>query len=106
MLELKSNSLRATFTTLGARLVGLEFAGADCVVGGASDDDFLTGDWTTGAVAGRIAGRITRSRINLDGTEHPLVKNFGEHQLHGGPDNFAIRHWNVQSTDKFIRFDL
>lgn len=106
MLELKTDQIRATFTTLGARLVSLEFAGADVVMGGGTDADILAGDWTTGAVAGRIAGRITHSRINLDGVEYPLVKNFGEHQLHGGPDNFSVRHWNAQPTDNDIRFSL
>ncbi len=106
MLELKSPSLRATFTTLGARLVSLDFAGADCVMGGGTDEDILKGDWTTGAIAGRIAGRITNSRIEVDGVEYPLAKNFGEHQLHGGPDNFSVRHWKVQSTGNAIRFDI
>ncbi|MFN4143949.1 aldose epimerase family protein [Aestuariivirga sp.] len=106
MLELHSESIRATFTTLGARLVSLDFAGADVVMGGGTDADILAGDWTTGAVAGRIAGRITHSRIVIDGAEFPLAKNFGEHQLHGGPDNFSIRHWNVQPTENALRFSL
>ena len=106
MLELKTDQIRASFTTLGARLVSLEFAGADVVMGGGTDEDILAGDWTTGAIAGRIAGRITHSRINLDGVEYPLAKNFGEHQLHGGPDNFSVRHWNAQPAENEIRFSL
>jgi aldose 1-epimerase len=106
MLELNSGKIRAAFTTLGARLVNLDFAGADCVMGGGTDEDILAGDWTAGAVAGRIAGRIANSRIDIDGIEYPLARNFGDHQLHGGPDNFSIRHWNVQSTDNTLRFSL
>ncbi|MCA3556205.1 aldose epimerase family protein [Aestuariivirga sp.] len=106
MLELNSGQIRARFTTLGARLVALDFAGADVIMGGGTDSDILAGDWTTGAVAGRIAGRITNSRINIDGTEYPLVPNTGAHQLHGGPDNFSVRHWNVQSTENAVRFSL
>ena len=34
MLELNTDKIRARFTTLGARLVSLDFAGADCVMGG------------------------------------------------------------------------
>ncbi len=66
MLELKSDSLRATFTTLGARLVSLDFAGADCVMGGGTDEDILAGDWTTGAIAAASPAaspiRASRSR--------------------------------------------
>lgn len=106
MLALGTGKIRARFTTLGARLVALDFAGADVVMGGGTDADILAGDWTTGAVAGRIAGRITNSRINIDGTEYPLVPNMGAHQLHGGPGNFSVRHWDVQQSDDHIRFSL
>ena len=68
MLELKSDLIHARFTTLGARLVALDFAGADCVMGGGNDADIMAGDWTTGAVPGRIAGRIANARIAIDGT--------------------------------------
>ncbi len=106
MLELKSPHLRATFSTLGARLVSLYMDGVDLVAGGGTDEQFLAGDWTAGAVIGRIAGRITNARFTLDGTEHKLTPNMGEHQLHGGPDNFGNRHWEAQSTDNSIRFTI
>lgn len=106
MLALGTDRIRARFTTLGARLVALDFAGADVVMGGGTDEDILAGDWTTGAIAGRIAGRITNARINIDGTEYPLVPNMGAHQLHGGPDNFSVRHWDVQQADDHVRFSL
>lgn len=106
MLALGTDKIRARFTRLGARLVALDFAGADVIMGGGTDADILAGDWTTGAVAGRIAGRITNSRITIDATEYPLIPNMGAHQLHGGPDNFSIRHWDVQQADDHIRFSL
>jgi aldose 1-epimerase len=106
MLELKSDSLRATFSTLGARLVSLYIDGVDVVAGGGTDEQFLAGDWTAGAVIGRIAGRITNARFTLDGTDHKLTPNMGEHQLHGGPDNFGNRRWNAQPADNSIRFTI
>ena len=106
MLELASDKIRARFSTLGARLVALDFDGADLLMGGGSDADIVAGDWTAGALIGRIAGRITGARISIDGTDYPLAPNFGEHQLHGGPDNFAIRHWKAQSTNNTIHFTL
>ena len=106
MLELKTGQIHARFTTLGARLVALDFAGADVVMGGGTDADILAGDWTTGAVAGRIAGRISNATITIDNSESALARNFGEHQLHGGPDNFSIRHWKAEAGDSSIRFSL
>ncbi|WP_373503606.1 aldose epimerase family protein [Aestuariivirga sp.] len=106
MLELKSDTLHVTFSDLGARLMSVVMDGVDLVAGGGTDEQLLAGDWTAGAVIGRIAGRITNARFTLDGTEHKLIPNMGEHQLHGGPDNFGVRRWNVQTTDKSICFSI
>ena len=106
MLELKSKSLRATFSNLGARLMSVFVDGVDVIAGGGSDAQIMAGDWTAGAVCGRIAGRIADARFTLDGTEHQLTANLGLHQLHGGPDNFAVRRWDVQEHPNSIRFAI
>ncbi len=106
MLELKSNTIRATFSTLGARLVSVFADGVDVMAGGGSDAQFLAGDWTAGAVCGRFAGRITNAQFILDGRTRHLAANMGVHQLHGGPDNFAIRNWRVLETDHSLSFTL
>lgn len=106
MFDLVTDQIRARLSPLGARLVALDFAGADVVMGGGTEADILAGDWTTGAVAGRIAGRIANARITIDSTQYQLARNFGEHQLHGGPDNFSVRHWAVEAKDNSIRFSL
>lgn len=106
MLELTSKDIRARFSTLGARLLSLEFAGADLLMGGGTDQQCLDGDWTAGAIRGRMAGHISHARFSLDGSEYRLTPNAGEHQLHGGPDNFAIRHWELAQAEKSMRFTL
>ena len=106
MLELKSKSLRATFSNLGARLMSVFVDGVDVIAGGGSDAQIMAGDWTAGAVCGRVAGRIGNARFSLDGTEHRLTANMGEHQLHGGPDNFAVRRWDVREDTNSIRFAI
>jgi aldose 1-epimerase len=105
-LELTNEILTVRFSTLGARLMSVVFDGHDCIAGGGSDEQLLAGDWTAGAVCGRYAGRITNARFVLDGAEHKLVPNMGEHQLHGGTDNFGIRHWNVETHGDAIRFSI
>ena len=63
MPTLATGQIRATFSTLGARLVSLDFAGADCVMGGGTDEEILSGDWTTGAIAcSRATASSTRTR--------------------------------------------
>lgn len=106
MLELCSGDIRARFTTLGARLLGLDFGGADVTMGGGTDPELLAGDWTAGAVMGRIAGRISRAHVRIDGIDYALAPNMGEHQLHGGPDNFSVRHWKVRHGGSALHFTL
>jgi aldose 1-epimerase len=105
-LHLTSPSITASFSTLGARLVSLIIDGIDVVMGGGTDTEFLTGDWTTGIVCGRHAGRITHSTFEIDGVVHKVSPTFGAHQLHGGPDNFGLRHWDHAVIDNGIRFSL
>ncbi len=106
MLELKSDTLRVRLSPLGARLVSVFFDGADMLAGGGTDEEFLAGDWTAGAVCGRVAGRITNAKFELDGAEYQLVPNMGEHQLHGGPSNFGNRNWYYHVSDSTVRFTL
>ena len=106
MLELASERLAVTFSPLGARLVSVFLDGVDLLAGGGNDAAFLAGDWTAGAVIGRIAGRVTNARIAVDGIEYRLVANMGEHQLHGGLDNFGNRRWHVETADNSVRFTI
>jgi aldose 1-epimerase len=106
MLELKSDALRVALSPLGARLVSVFVSGVDVVAGGGDDAQFMAGDWTAGAVCGRFAGRISHARFELDGVTHRLVPNMGAHQLHGGPDNFAIRNWDMTQKKDAVCFTL
>lgn len=106
MFTLQSANLRATFSTLGARLISVFVDGVEVMAGGGNDEQLLAGDWTAGAICGRFAGRISHARFTLDGVEHKLVPNMGEHQLHGGPDNFAIRRWKPEQSVNAVRFTL
>ena len=48
-----------------------------------------------GATCGRFANRIAGSEFELDGTRVLLAPNEGRHHLHGGPDGFDRRVWDV-----------
>jgi aldose 1-epimerase len=48
-----------------------------------------------GATCGRVAGRIAGATFELDGEHVGLPANDGPHHLHGGPDGFDRRVWDV-----------
>jgi aldose 1-epimerase len=60
-----------------------------------------------GAVCGRCANRIGGASFELDGVRHVLAANEGPNQLHGGPNGFNSRVWQIASaTADRATFDL
>lgn len=53
-----------------------------------------------GQTIGRFANRIAGASFTIDGVEYPLLKNHGEHQLHGGGrEGFAWRIWDAKVVE-------
>lgn len=50
-----------------------------------------------GSTVGRFCNRIGNAQFTIDGVSYELDKNHGEHQLHGGKDNFSHKFWTGQS---------
>lgn len=50
-----------------------------------------------GGMVGRYANRIGGAAFDLDGRRYALVPNEGGNQLHGGPDGFDRRSWQVRT---------
>lgn len=48
-----------------------------------------------GAIAGRIAGRVTGGRLEIEGRTYPLVLNNGANHLHGGLVGLDKRVWTA-----------
>ena len=48
-----------------------------------------------GALIGRVGNRIGGSKFTLDGQTYPLTPNNGPNNLHGGPEGFNLRMWQV-----------
>ncbi|AHG21642.1 galactose-1-epimerase [Chania multitudinisentens RB-25] len=62
--------------------------------------DYLHQKAYLGATIGRYANRIAHASLLIDGKPHPLIANQGEHQLHGGPEGFHARRWQILSQDE------
>ncbi len=88
--------------TLGATVHRLEVAGADggrrnVVLGHATVAERLaSGDYLGGTI-GRYANRIADGRFVLDGREIVVGAHDRGNSLHGGPDGFDRRLWDVVS---------
>lgn len=49
----------------------------------------------SGAVVGRVAGRIAEGRTAIGGAPLHLPVNAAPHHLHGGPDGFSHQDWKI-----------
>ncbi|WP_438480693.1 aldose epimerase family protein [Oleiharenicola lentus] len=68
---------------------------ADVVLGFASLPPYLDGHPYFGAIAGRVAGRITGAEFSLAGQRYPLARNDPPNHLHGGKIGFDKRLWHA-----------
>jgi aldose 1-epimerase len=106
MLQLKSSSTTVTLHPKGARLVSCVVDGVETVFGNVIENEVLKGDFYSGVLCGRHAGRITNASFPLDGETIAVIPNMGVHQLHGGPDSFATRNWDYIRDANRISFML
>jgi len=100
---LKNGSIRMAITNYGGRIVSLCVPDkygkmADVVIGFKSIDDYLkaTGIYH-GAMIGRVAGRISNGKVDINGANYTLQQNAGSTHLHGGLNGFHTQVWEVKS---------
>jgi aldose 1-epimerase len=73
---------------------------ADVVLGFNDLDSYLAGHPYFGAITGRVAGRITGARFDLDGRTYELPCNQPPNHLHGGIDGFDKKVWAATPVDR------
>ena len=83
---------------VGASIVSVKFAdrngNIEDVALGYKDPMSYFGDGAaSGKTVGRVAGRIARGYMVIDGEEYRLEVNNGPNHLHGGAKGFANRYW-------------
>ena len=100
-----ANGLRATITNLGGRVVSLFVPDKngilrDVVLGFERVDDYLPENHRSdfGAAIGRYANRLNNGQITIDGKAYQLPQNDGKNCLHGGPDGWQYRIFNVEEV--------
>ena len=85
---------------LGATVHRLWVTGGDgvrrnVVLGHATAEEYLASKDYIGGTIGRYANRIAGAHFELDGEAVQLLDNENGNQLHGGPDGFDKRLWQV-----------
>lgn len=89
---------------VGARVVSLrvpvdgELREVTCGIEG--DDAFLSSGHFFGGSIGRYANRIAGGHLPLDGVDHVLATQPTGHTLHGGPEGFDKRAWDVAEVSQ------
>jgi aldose 1-epimerase len=98
--------LTAQVTNYGARIVNLFVPDrlgrmGNVVLGFDSIAGYLDAkERFYGATIGRFANRIGGSRFTLDGVTYELVRNEGEHHLHGGLEGFDRAVWTARRINE------
>lgn len=87
-------------TWLSAVLVLKSGEKRELLLGCKTPSDYLHQDAYLGATVGRYANRIAYASLFVDGKLHPLIANQGKHQLHGGPEGFHARRWQIIEQDE------
>lgn len=100
---LKNNhGMEVRITNFGARIVSMlvpdrDGRPTDVVLGFDRLEDYYPENHSSdfGAVIGRYANRIKNGRLTVDGMGYQLPQNNGPHCLHGGPDGWQYRVFDV-----------
>ncbi|SNY80131.1 galactose-1-epimerase [Enterobacter sp. CC120223-11] len=94
-------------TLLSARIPMKDGSVREALLGCASPEQYPHQAAFLGASVGRYANRIADSRFTLDGVTFELTPSQGPNQLHGGPDGFDKRRWQVvNQNDNSVLFAL
>jgi aldose 1-epimerase len=68
----------------------------DVVLGYDSLSGYLKSSPYFGALIGRYGNRIGKGKFSLDGKDYQLPQNNNGNTLHGGPNGFDKRFWNIE----------
>lgn len=66
-------------------------------------EEYLAGKAYFGAIIGRYANRIAGAGFVTPDGYCTVTPNYGNHQLHGGPDSFDRKLWKAQPEENSLR---
>ena len=102
---LENEHIRLRLINYGCTLTSLQVPDrsgkwTDILLGYPSIDSYLKQSSYMGALIGRYANRIADSVFSLNGKKYLLPPNDGSNHLHGGPEGFDKRIYQIKSCSK------
>lgn len=96
-----SSGMKVSCITLGCIITDINVPDKDgklenVVLGFDNIESYIQDSPYFGAVCGRVAGRISNGRFELDGQTYELPKNDQNNHLHGGPEAFDQKLWDAK----------
>lgn len=110
--EIKSHVLRSpgvevTVLSVGCAVQSWVVDGLPVVLGYAEPQAYLDNPTSMGIVVGRVANRISRAQITVDGQGYDLNRNHGAHCIHGGAGGIGWCNWDMAPlSDTAVRLSL
>ena len=78
----------------GLTIETLKYKGINRVLTLKEPKDYFSNKHFVGSTIGRVAGRVSKALLKIDGQEYPLDKNEGNNCLHGGFEGFSKKKWH------------
>lgn len=104
-----SHGIEVELSNIGAGITAVrtpdrEGKMADIALGYGDYKEYIGDGPCFGKTPGRYANRIAAGHLLLDGKLHQLAINNGPNHLHGGPNNFSNRRWEVEAEEESLLF--
>ncbi|MBQ0080412.1 MAG: galactose mutarotase [Alistipes sp.] len=98
-------------SNIGAGIVSVKFADSkgkvdDVVLGYSNPMSYFGDGAAAGKTVGRVANRIAKGHMVIEGVEYDLEINNGENHLHGGSKGFMNRLWESSVETNRVVFSL
>lgn len=112
LIELKNKSgMSITLMDIGATwlscVLPLGKKGREVLLGTSNMHDFKKMSSYMGVTAGRFANRIALGQFEIDNKKYQVLTNQAGNTLHGGPDGFSSRRWDIASQGtNYVQFGL
>jgi aldose 1-epimerase len=98
------NGLVVEFLSHGGRITSVKVPDGenfvDVVIGYDTAEEAINGDDYFGAMCGRVANRIAEGKFTLEDKDYQLAQNNGGNALHGGPNGFQTKYWDVEQINE------
>lgn len=104
---LRSPGVEVTVLSVGCAVQSWVVDGLPVVLGYADPLAYLHNPVSMGIVVGRVANRIRRAQITVEGQVYDLDRNHGGHCIHGGAGGVGWCNWDLTPlSDRAVRLSL